>query len=148
MHDFDPGIHPYPSGLFWTVPLRSDHDDEGDDEGQGGGVTVDLDDGKARMRAANLHVRDFFNIPNALFRVQKPASVRATVSFDIRWLGPATRGMPVTGPPGSAGRLFMSPVTMSWSATNARGFSFTSSPTGTTSFFGQLGRVRNGIFAR
>ena len=49
MHDFDPGIDPYPEGLFWTVPLQSDREDEGH-----GGVRVDLDDGKARMRAKNL----------------------------------------------------------------------------------------------
>ena len=139
MHDFDPGIHPYPHGLFWTVPLRSDD--------RGGGVTVDLDDGKARMRAVNLQVRDFFNIPNALFRTQKPASVGATVSFDIRWLGPATGRSAVTSPPGSSGRLLMSPATMRWSAQNAKGFSFKSNPSGTTSVFGQLGRVRNGIFS-
>ena len=111
-------------------------------------MTVDLDDGKARMRAVNLQVRDFFNIPNALFRTQKPASVGATVSFDIRWLGPATGRSAVTSPPGSSGRLFMSPVTMRWSAKNALGFRFKSNPSGTTSVFGQLGRVRNGIFAR
>jgi hypothetical protein len=93
--------------LFWTVPLLSDREDEGQ-----GGVTVDLDEGKARMTATNLHVRDFFNIPNALFRFQNPASVRATVSFDIRWMGPATGPSAVTSPPGSSGRLFMSPVTM------------------------------------
>jgi hypothetical protein len=139
VHDFDPGIHPYPHGLFWTVPLRSDD--------RGGGVTVDLDDGKARMRAVNLEVRDFFNIPNALFRTQKPASVGASVSFDIRWLGPATGRSAVTSPPGSSGRLLMSPATMRWSAQNAQGFSFKSDPSGTTSVFGQLGRVRNGIFA-
>lgn len=49
-------------GLFWTVPLRSGREDEGQ-----GGVRVDLDEGTARMRAEDLHVRDFFNIPNALF---------------------------------------------------------------------------------
>ena len=135
MHDFDPGIHPYPHGLFWTAPLPSQ------------GVTVHLGAGTARMTAANLHVRDFFNIPNALFRFQTPASVRATVSFDIRWLGPATGRSAVTSPPGSAGQLLTSPVTMSWSAANASGFRFTSHPSGTTSIFGQLGRVRNGIFA-
>ena len=142
MHDFDPGIDPYPGGLFWTVPLRSGREDEGR-----GGVSVNLDDGKARMTAENLQVRDFFNIPNALFRFQSPASVRATVSFDIRWLGPATGRSAVTSPPGSSGRLFMSPVTMRWSAQNAQGFRFKSNPSGTTSFFGQLGRVRNGIFS-
>jgi hypothetical protein len=128
--------------LFWTVPLQRGREDEGD-----GGVTVDLDSGQARMRARNLDVSDFFTIPNALFRIQNPASVPATVSFDIRWLGPATAPSAVTSPPGSSGQLVMSPVTMRWSAQNALGFSFKSNPAGTTSFFGQLGRVRNGIFS-
>jgi hypothetical protein len=128
--------------LFWTVPLQPGREDEGRSA-----VTVDLDEGKARMRARNLHVRDFFNIPNALFRFQSPASVGAIVSFDIRWLGPATGRSAVTSPPGSSGQLVMSPVTMKWSAQNALGFSFNSNPSGTTSFFGQLGRLRNGIFA-
>jgi hypothetical protein len=136
--------------LFWTVPLRSgDERDKqvrfDDDEDQG--VTVDLEDGKARMSAANVRVRDFFNIPNALLRFQKPVSVGATVSFDIRWMGPATRPSAVTSPPGSTGRLFTSPATMKWSATSASGFSFKSDPSGTRSAFGQLGHVRNGIFA-
>ena len=126
--------------MFWTVPLRSG--DEGQD-----GVEVDLDEGKARMQAANVHVRDFFNIPNALFHLQTPVSVGATVSFDIRWMGPATHPSAVTKPRGSTGRLFRSPVTMKWSASSASGFSFKSNPSGTTSFFGQLGHVRNGIFA-
>jgi hypothetical protein len=134
-----------------AVPLQSDREDgEGHgaaDEDEGDGVTVDLDDGKARMRAANLHVRDFFNLPNALFRFQKPASVGATVSFDIRWMGPATRPSAVKSPPGSTGRVFTSPVTMKWSATSASGFSFRSHTSGTTSFFGQLGHMRNGIFS-
>ena len=137
--------------MFWTVPLRSGDDDEGrarshDDEGEDG-VSVDLEDGTARMRATNLHVRDFFTIPNALFRFQKPVSVGSTVSFDIRWMGPATHPSAVKIPAGSTGRVFKSPVTMKWSATNAQGFSFKSNPSGTTSFFGQLGHVRNGIFA-
>jgi hypothetical protein len=136
--------------LFWTVPLQSGDGAEGqarsqDDEGQG--VTVDLENGTARMTATNVHVRDFFNIPNALFRFQKPVSVASTVSFDIRWMGPATHPTAVTSPSGSTGRVFKSPVTMKWSATSASGFSFKSNPSGTTSFFGQLGRVRNGIFA-
>jgi hypothetical protein len=128
--------------LFWTVPLQSDREDEGQD-----GVTVDLDNAKARMRAENLHVRDFFNIPNALLRFLSPASVRATVSFDIRWRGPVTGRSAVTSPPGSSGQLLMNTATMKWSAENAEGFGFKSDPSGTTSAFAQLGRVRNGIFA-
>jgi hypothetical protein len=110
-------------------------------------VRVDLQDGKAQMTAENLRSRDFFNIPNALFHTQNPVSVGATVSFNIRWLGPATARSPVTSPAGSSGQLFMSPVTMTWSAKNAKGFRFRSHPSGTTSVFGQLGRVRNGIFS-
>ena len=128
--------------MFWTVPLQSGREDEGQD-----GVTVDLDSAKARMRAKNLHVEDFFNIPNALFRFLNPASVRATVSFDIRWRGPVTGRSAVTSPPGSSGQLLMNTATMKWSAENAQGFSFKSDPSGTTSVFAQLGRVRNGIFA-
>lgn len=121
--------------MFWTVPLQRD------------AVSVDLRQGKARMTAGHLQARDFFNIPNALFRTQHPVSVGATVSFDIRWLGPATGPSAVTSPPGSSGHVFMSPVTMTWSAKTARGFRFRSNPSGTTSFFGQLGHVRNGIFS-
>jgi hypothetical protein len=110
-------------------------------------VRVDLEEGEARMTAGHLRVRDFFNIPNALFHTRHPVSVGATVSFDVRWLGPATSPSAVTSPPGSSGKLFMSPVTMTWSAKNAKGFRFRSNPSGTTSFFGQLGHVRNGIFS-
>ena len=128
--------------MFWTVPLRPGR--EGDDDD---GVTVDLEDGKARMKAKNLHVRDFFNLPNALLHLQKPVSVPATVSFDIRWMGPPTGRSRVTKPRGSSGQVFNSPVTMRWSATNGSGFSFNSNPSPTTSFFGQLGHVRNGVFS-
>jgi len=129
--------------LFWTVPVRPGRHGEGRGE-----VRVDLDAGKARMTAEHLHIKDFFDIPNALFRFETPASVGATVSFDVRWLGPATSPSAVTSPPGSSGRLFMSPATMRWSAKNAQGFRFESNPSGTTSVFGQIGRIRNGVFAR
>jgi len=99
------------------------------------------------MTAGNVRARDFFNIPNALFHTRHPVSVGATVSFDICWEGPATAPSAVTSPPGSSGRLLMSPVTMTWSAKNAKGLRFRSHPSGTTSVFGQLGHVRNGIFS-
>jgi hypothetical protein len=41
----------------------------------------------------------------------------------------------------------MCQATMTWSASNADGFRFVSDPEGTTSFFAQLGKVRNGVFA-
>jgi hypothetical protein len=135
VHDFDPGITPYPSGLFWTVPLESS------------AVDVQFGAGRAHMTATDLAVLDFFDIPNALFHFQNPVSVPATCSFDISWSGPVTQRSAVTGPPGSSGQLIMDQATMTWSATNSSGFSFKSDPTPTTSLFAQLGQVRNGVFS-
>lgn len=97
------------------------------------------------MTATNLPGKDFFDIPNALFRFENPVSADATSSFDIRWSGPVTSRGPVTTP-GSSGELVMSQATMTWSAQNSLGFKFVSDPSGTTSVFAQLGRVSNGIF--
>jgi hypothetical protein len=133
VHDFDPGISPYPGGLFWTVPISPvGH--------------VELGTGTAHMGVSNLALNDFFNIPNALFRFMSPVSASATVSFDIQWTGPVTNRGAVTTP-GSTGELVMCSASMTWSAANSQGFSFVSNPSGQTSFFGQLGRVSNGVFA-
>ena len=133
VHDFDPGINPYPRGLFWTVPIAPQEQ-------------VNLGTGTGRMRVDNLALKDFFNIPNALFRVQDPVSADAVCSFDIRWTGPVSSrgGVSTTG---SSGELVMTSATMSWSASNSLGFRFESNPNGTTSAFAQLGKIRNGIFA-
>jgi hypothetical protein len=98
------------------------------------------------MAAHDLHVTDFFNIPNALFRFLNPVSIPANIAFDIRWMGPPGSRSRVTTP-GSSGELFLNKATMTWSASNASGFKFRSDPAGTTSFFAQLGHVSNGVFA-
>ena len=133
VHDFDPGINPYPNGLFWTVPIS------------GVGPVV-LGTGTARMQASDMVLQDYFDIPNALFRFEVPTSVAATCSFDIHWHGPVSSRGPVTTP-GSSGQLVMSQATMTWSATNSSGFRFVSNPLGTSSVFAQLGHVSNGVFA-
>lgn len=132
VHDFDPGIHPYPGGLFWTRT----------------GVTVDdvhLGEGEAHMSATDLPENDFFNIPNGLFRFLVPPSAAAKVSFDINWSGPVTSRASIATP-GSSGELGMCDATMTWSASNSMGFKFTSKPSPTTSAFAQLGHVSNGVF--
>ena len=134
VHDFDPGIDPYPGGLFWTVPNPTLG-------------PIELGRGMASMSMANLALKDFFDIPNALFRFEDPVSADARCSFNIEWTGPASSPAPVTKTPGSTGELIMTNATMTWSATNSLGFQYVSSPSGTTSVFAQLGRVKNGIFA-
>ena len=134
IHDFEPGINPYPSGLFWTVPIARE------------AVDVQMGAGRARMRVTDLAVLDYFDTVNALFQFRNPVSVKAKCSFDVKWDGPVTsRGKVET--PHTNGQLVESSATMTWSASNAQGFSFTSDPEPTTSVFAQLGRVRNGVFA-
>ena len=91
------------------------------------GVRVYLQQGEARMTAGDLGVRDFFNIPNALFRTQDPVSVGATVSFDIRWMvsGQALRRSPARRAPPAG--VYESGHD-AWSAKNATGFRFRSDP--------------------
>jgi hypothetical protein len=133
VHDFDPGIDPYPNGLFWTVPNPSLD-------------SINLGLGTAHMAMSDVHLDDFFSIPNALFRFQNPVSTPATCSFDIRWHGPVTKRQSVKTP-GSHGELMMTNATMSWSARNNQNFSFATGDSPTTSVFAQLGHVVNGIFA-
>jgi len=105
---------------------------------------VELGRGRAHMAATDLAVTDFGNIPNALFHFD--TSVNASCSFDIHWHGPVTSKSDVSTP-GSTGELVMTTATMTWSGSNANGFKFESNPSGTTSVFGQLGHIKNGVFA-
>jgi hypothetical protein len=119
--------------LFWTVPIPSN-------------PPVELGNGTAHLSVTNLVLQDYFNIPNALLRFQSPPSVGASCSFDVQWSGPVTGKEPVTTP-GSSGELTTCQATMTWSANNDLGFSFVSDPSGTTSAFAEIGRVKNGVFA-
>jgi hypothetical protein len=135
VHDFDPGIKPYPGGLFWTVPLSHDS------------VTVEFGAGKASMRVSDLALSDFFNIPNALFHLQDPLSTSATASFDITWSGPITSRKHVEdASAGFSGEFLLNQATMSWSASNGQGFSFATDAKPTTSAFAQLVKIQNGVF--
>ncbi|MFL5798265.1 MAG: hypothetical protein ACJ77A_10075 [Actinomycetota bacterium] len=135
VHDYNPGITPYPSGLFWTERFPADS------------VNVNLGDGYAHMSRLNMPITDYFDIPNALFRFEDPVSEPATCSFDIHWSGPVTDVSHVNDPQqGFAGKFVLSQATMTWSAHNAGGFRFESHHRNTTSVFAQLGRMRNGVF--
>jgi len=135
VNDFDPGIHPYPDGLFWTVPMPADS------------VDVQFGAGKASMKGENISAPDYFNIPNALFRFMPGYPIPATVSFDIRWSGPVKDRYNLKDPDvGFAGEFVESLATMTWSAERSDGFRFVSDPSGTVSAFAQLSHMRNGVF--
>jgi hypothetical protein len=135
VHDFDPGITPYPDGLFWTLPMPDDS------------VDIQMGAGKGSMKGSDLSAPDFFSIPNALFRFLSPVSIPATCSFDIRWHGPVTDRSRVEDPVvGFSGEFVLSQATMTWSAARADGFRFESNPADTVSAFAQLGQMHNGVF--
>ena len=134
VHDFDPGIFPYPDGLFWTVAIPDE------------AVSVQPGAGRARYRMTNMRMPDYFNIPNALFRFLDPVSQPSTVSFDIRMSGPISDRSKVHDPSEKfEGTFVLNQATMSWTARTADGWSFRSDPD-TTSAFSMLGHERNGRF--
>ena len=136
VHDFDLGIEPYPEGLFWTVQIAPSS--VGD---------VSLEKGTARYAVQNLHLKDFFSIPNALFHLNNPTFTPATTSFDIRWAGPVTDRQTIRDTTvGFEGEFVSSSATMSWSAWTTN-FKFESDPAETSSsVLAVLGHERNGVY--
>jgi hypothetical protein len=133
--DFDPGISPYPDGLFWTVPVRSN------------ALDVDEDEGTASLRVHNLRLFDFFNIPNALFHTMTPLYIPATVSYSVEWINPGKRFSLTNTDHHFTGEFVTTQARMAWSAHRDDGFRFVSDPAGTsTSVFAETGEVRNGVF--
>jgi hypothetical protein len=94
------------------------------------------------------------------------AGVDSSVSFDVVWDRPVTRRVDVrdaaNGFAGTFNELINNNVTVTWSGSNALGFSFTSNPgnlstsvpevpgvngvTAPLNFFAQVGKERNGVF--
>jgi len=131
-HDFNPGINPYPDGLFWTVAMPADS------------LTVQFGAGKATMKGSNIAVGDYGNILNGLFHGVPP--VPSHCSFDIEWSPPVTDRYQLDDPVvGFAGEFVLSQANMTWSASRDDGFRFVSNP-GKKSVFAQLGHMRNGVF--
>jgi hypothetical protein len=119
--------------VFWTVALPDD------------AVRINPFAGTAEMHVRDLHLSDYFNIPNGLGEGPHDP---ATVSFDVSWGGPVTRNVLVRDTKfGFAGAY-------AWSGGNdTTGFRFRAIPgdfattvaLGGTPF-AELGFERNGIF--
>jgi len=101
------------------------------------------------MHVQDLAVEDYFKLPNAL---ADGPEVDATVSFDVVWSKPVTRRFNfqnTTAVDPFAGEFVENQVTVSWSGSNANGFSFTSNPgnfSTSVDTFSELSHVRNGSF--
>jgi hypothetical protein len=104
------------------------------------------------MHVHDLHLDDYFNIPNGL---RQGAENDATVSFDVTWSGPLTRHYSVNDTMfGFAGTFAEVHANVTWSGGNdATGFHFQADPGdfGTTvalggTPFAEFGFERNGVF--
>ena len=115
-------------------------------------VTVNLGAGRAEMKVENLALDDYFTKANAFGANFESADVPATASFDVLWSSPVTRRLDfqdTTHIDQFGGEYVEDQVSVTWSASNANGFSFTANPgTFPTSFnaFAELAHEQNGTF--
>jgi hypothetical protein len=148
IHDYNPHIDS--NDVFWTIPLESD------------AVEVDFDDGRARLSVTGQEVFDDHDVANSLTSglglpgdlgfpypfIAPVMPVRATVSFELEWSGPADAAEIDNKAQGFKGKFLQTGATIKWSATQD-GFRFQSEPPESSmNLFAVLGRELNGVFAR
>jgi hypothetical protein len=129
--DLNPGINPYPNGLFWTLQFPDSS------------VRVNPGAGTAVYQATNAQVQDFGSIPQSL---SGAPGAPATVSFDVRWSGVNQRLNIKDAAAGFGGEFVRGRAQMSWSAV-VGDYAYQSDPLETSSSdFASLGTERNGVF--
>jgi hypothetical protein len=149
IHDFNPGFGPPvdPNGsnglgdrVFWTTPI-----DDSD-------VTVHFGAGKAELSISNLNMFDFLNKKTAFGPNWNNPPYGATVSVDVVWDAPVTRRLDFqdgTNLDQFAGSYVEDQATISWSASNTNGFTFTANPgnfSTSSNAFAELAQEQNGSF--
>lgn len=127
----NPGINPFPNGLFWTTAIPLDN------------VQVNPGAGEAAYKVENLHIKDFGNFGNSF---GGGASIPAVVSYEVRWSGVEQR-LNLKDPVAQFGGEFVrGHARMQWSAI-VGDYAFQSDPLDTSSSdFASLGTERNGSF--
>lgn len=131
-HDFNPGIHPFPSGLFWTIPV-SKH-----------AVEVDFEDGKATFSASHQRIRDFGSITKSL---NGSSGDPAVVSYTVRWRDILSRKHVDNATLHVEGTFLQTKASIEWTGTNLKsGETVTARTRGQTVITAQLVDLRNGVF--
>jgi hypothetical protein len=129
--DFNPGINPFPSGLFWTIRIPQQS------------VQANPGAGKAIYRVDDLHIEDYHDFGNSL---SGGSGDPARVSFEVRWSGVEQRAN-INDPDNHFGGEFVrGQAQMAWSASVGI-YTFQSNPIETSwSDFAEVGTMRNGTF--
>ena len=123
--------------MFWTIRAPES------------AVHVDLEGGTARYHMADLGLRDYGNLANAIGLPANPGrpgpSKPSTVSWDLRFSGITARQSFSDATLRFAGDYIQTGAHLDWSMTE-RGFSFRSNSQGQTVVASFIGRERNGVF--
>ena len=131
LNDFNPGINPYPAGLFWTIPLHPQS------------VVAHPGAGSAIYKAQNLQIEDYGDLNSAF---SGAAGIPASVSFEVRWSGVDKRVSLHDEDAGFAAEFVRGKAQMQWLA-EAGDYRFQSDPLQTSwSDFAEIGTMRNGTF--
>ena len=129
IHDFNPGIDPFPAGLFWTVAIPEDS------------VALNLGRGTASYRLSNFAIEDYGSIGNAL---SDGSSAPGIVSFDVEWSGVVERATASNASDQFSLSLVRTGASITWSGTSSLG-SFESDAV-TKVNFAQIAHETNGMF--
>lgn len=122
--------------MFWTVPIDA------------GSVSVNLGAGRASLNVTDLHLDDFTNIPNSLSNGQIIPTSPSVISFAINWFGAQDHRI-VNNPDPSfrvSGLFVDTSAHIDATASNAKGFSYTTNSDGQTAVVAKLGHEQNGVF--
>jgi len=129
IHDFNPGVNPFPTGLFWTMPIPP------------GSVMVDLAGKTASLDLSHRKIDDYGTVIRALASDNELAS--ATIDLELSWSGG-------TGPTSIrdttnkfTGEYVTGSADLKWSAQEP-GFEFVSDIGHAE--FARIGHERNGVF--
>ena len=128
-HDYNPGTAE--NSLFWTTEVSPDT------------LQVDAESGHAVFNLSDFQVPDYFTLPNALVG-GGPEPVMATVSIQCEWMAGGEARSLRNKDERWEGDFFVNTATLSWSAQNPDGFTYTADPY--TGGFATVGTMRNGSF--
>lgn len=133
MHDFNPGVHPFPTGLFWTAAVPSHS------------IDFDFEDAEASLELEDFEIDDYHDVVNAL--VNDKETNTGHVDVNLEWSGVLKRGNARVNDPTTMRKFethwINDKARLEWSATEP-GFTFRSKTS--VMGFGQIARERNGVF--
>ena len=127
----NPGVNPYPDGLFWTTRVAPE------------AVVARPASGEAIYKVKNLVIRNFPDFNTAL---SGDPGAPAVVSFEVRWFAVEERLNLKDETTGFGGAFVRGQARMAWTARVGQ-YLFESDPIETSSSdFAELGTERNGSY--